>query len=125
MRFSIVTLITAASVVQGAVLQARDSGCTVELEPTPNPISGAGEIITWGSIGRWQDATGAKYVDSSWIDYSGSIVPPYSFEYKANSLPGYETNAKIEAVLRNGWIGTYLIIRCSQTFNRIRRLPHY
>jgi hypothetical protein len=47
MRFSIVTL-GLASTVQGAVLQARDSGCTVTLQPTRNPPSGPGEIITYG-----------------------------------------------------------------------------
>ncbi|KAI0453551.1 hypothetical protein F5B21DRAFT_505212 [Xylaria acuta] len=107
MRFPIITLGLAAA-VQGAVLQTRDSGCSVSLEPTKNPPSGPGEIITYGSIGRWNQATGGGSATSTWIDYSGSLEAPYSFKYKANTIPDYETNAKIKAVLSNGWVGTYL-----------------
>ncbi|KAI1296996.1 hypothetical protein F5Y03DRAFT_370235 [Xylaria venustula] len=106
MRYSMITLGLAAA-AQGAVLQARESGCTVNLEPTQNPPSDAGEIIAYGSVGRWADATNGSST-SAWVDYSGSLAAPYSFEYKANTIPGYETNAEIEAVLSNGWVGTYL-----------------
>ncbi|KAI0426240.1 hypothetical protein F5Y09DRAFT_345907 [Xylaria sp. FL1042] len=107
MRFSIVTL-GLATVVQSAVLQIRDSGCTVNLEPTQNPPSDAGEIIAYGSLGRWSKATGGSST-STWVDYSGSTAAPYSFKYKANTIPGYETNDQISTVLSNGWIGTYII----------------
>lgn len=43
------------------------------------------------------------------IDLSGARRTPYSFKYMAGVIPGYETNAKIKAVLSNGWVGTYLI----------------
>ncbi|KAF2966202.1 hypothetical protein GQX73_g7390 [Xylaria multiplex] len=107
MRFSTIIL-GLATAVQGAVIQARDSGCTVNLEPVRNPPSGAGEIITYGSIGRWSKETGGGAAYSNWIDYSGSLKAPYSYKYKANTIPGYETSAKIEAVLSKGWVGTYL-----------------
>ncbi|KAI3328666.1 hypothetical protein F4824DRAFT_482948 [Ustulina deusta] len=106
MRFSMITLGFAAA-AQGAVLQTRDSGCTVNLKPTLDPPSGAGEVIAYGSLGRWNKATGQP-VTSTWIDYSDSLKTPYSFKYKANAIPGYETNAKISAVLSSGWVGTYL-----------------
>ncbi|KAI1749145.1 hypothetical protein F4782DRAFT_549974 [Xylaria castorea] len=107
MRFSIIAL-GLATAVRGAVLQARDSGCSVSLEPARNPPSGAGEVIAHGSIRRWSQATGGGSATSAWVDYSGSLKAPYSFKYKANTIPGYETNAKIKAVLNNGWVGTYL-----------------
>ncbi|KAJ8126990.1 hypothetical protein O1611_g6647 [Lasiodiplodia mahajangana] len=116
MRLSIIAL-GLAPAVQGAVLQPRDSGCTVNLEPTRNPPSGAGEVITFGSIGKWSKATGGGSAYSNWIDYSGSLKAPYSFKYKANAIPGYETNAKISAVLSNGWIGTYLSGGDTPTFS--------
>ncbi|KAI0969035.1 hypothetical protein F4678DRAFT_481460 [Xylaria arbuscula] len=106
MRYSMITLGLAAA-AQGAVLQARESGCTLNLEPTLNPPSGAGEVITYGSVGRWADATHGTST-SSWVDYAGSLAAPYSFKYKANTIPGYETNAAIKAVLSKGWVGTYL-----------------
>ncbi|KAJ2988807.1 hypothetical protein NUW58_g3786 [Xylaria curta] len=108
MRFSMITLGFAAAAAQGAVIQARDSGCTINLQPTLNLAPGAGEIITYGSINRWSQATGGGYATSAWIDYSGSLKAPYSFKYKANTIPGYETIAQIRAILSNGWVGTYL-----------------
>ncbi|KAI0467967.1 hypothetical protein F4859DRAFT_517502 [Xylaria cf. heliscus] len=107
MHPSIITL-GLATAVQGAVIQARDSGCSVSLEPTRNPPSAPGEIIAYGSIRRWSQATGGGSATSAWIDYSGSLKAPYSFKYKANTIPGYTTNAEIKAVLSNGWVGTYL-----------------
>lgn len=49
---------------QGAVLEARDTECTVYLEPTVDEPRGAGELITLGSIDRWVDATGLLPFDS-------------------------------------------------------------
>ncbi|KAI0415035.1 hypothetical protein F5X98DRAFT_233038 [Xylaria grammica] len=118
MRFSIIAL-GLVTAVEGAVLQARDSGCTVNLEPTQNPPSKAGENIVYGSIGRWSDATG-QAATSSWVDYSGSSAAPYSFKYKANTIPGYESNAAIQGVLSNGWVGTYLLGKASPTSNDFR-----
>ncbi|KAI0439034.1 hypothetical protein F4803DRAFT_67829 [Xylaria telfairii] len=108
MRFSIITL-GLATAVQGAVIQARDSGCSVSLEATQSPPTGPGEIIAYGSLTRWSKATGGGSATSKWIDYSSSIKAPYAFKYKANTIPGYETNAQIEAVLSSGWVGTYLM----------------
>ncbi|KAI0513230.1 hypothetical protein F5B22DRAFT_656950 [Xylaria bambusicola] len=108
MRASIITLGLAAA-AQGAVIQARDSGCDIYLKPIRDQPSAPGEIIAYGSIGRWSKATGGGSATSAWVDYSGSLTAPYSFRYKANTIPGYETNAKIEDVLRNGWIGTYIL----------------
>ncbi|TGJ78507.1 hypothetical protein E0Z10_g10249 [Xylaria hypoxylon] len=107
MRFSVIAL-GLATAVQGAVIQAQDSGCTVTLEPTKSPPSAAGEIIAYGSLRRWSNATGGGGATSQWIDYSGSLKAPYSFKYKANTIPAYETNARIESVLSHGWVGTYL-----------------
>ncbi|KAI1357363.1 hypothetical protein F5Y08DRAFT_168619 [Xylaria arbuscula] len=107
MRFS-VTALGLAVAVEGAVLQARDTGCTVNLEATTDTPSGAGEIIAYGSINRWVAATGLLPFSSTVVDYSGSLAEPYSFKYKANAITGYETDAEIEAVLSTGWVGTYL-----------------
>ncbi|KAJ3576438.1 hypothetical protein NPX13_g3705 [Xylaria arbuscula] len=107
MRTSVITLGLAVA-VQGATIQARDNGCSVYLEPTKTPPSAPGEIIAYGSLKRWSNATGGGYATSNWIDYSGSSAEPYSFRYKADTIPGYETNAQIEAVLKDGWIGTYI-----------------
>ncbi|GAP90923.1 hypothetical protein SAMD00023353_5100440 [Rosellinia necatrix] len=107
MRFSTITL-GLATAVQGAVIQAREGGCSVALEPTQNPPSKAGEYIAYGSLIRWSKATGGGDATSNWVDYSGSLATPYSFKYKANAIPGYETNAQIKAVLDDGWVGTYL-----------------
>ncbi|KAI0424104.1 hypothetical protein F5Y09DRAFT_154177 [Xylaria sp. FL1042] len=115
MQFSMIAL-GLATAVQGAVIQARDSGCAVNVQPTLNPPSGAGEVITYGSLRRWQHATG-QAVTSAWIDYSGSLAAPYSFKYKANTIPGYETNAQIKAVLSKGWVGTYLTGGATAEYN--------
>ncbi|KAI1309782.1 hypothetical protein F5Y03DRAFT_347356 [Xylaria venustula] len=107
MHFSIIAL-GLAFAVQGAVLEARDTGCSVYLTATTDAF-GAAETIEIGSLNRWVDATGLLPFSSSMIDYTGSLAPPYSFKYKANAIPGYETDAEIEAVLSNGWVGTYLL----------------
>ncbi|KAI1421930.1 hypothetical protein F5Y12DRAFT_663526 [Xylaria sp. FL1777] len=116
MRFSIITL-GLATVVQSAILQTRDSGCTVNLQPTLNPPQNPVEIITYGSLNRWSAATGGSYIDTTWVDYSGSSAAPYSFKYKANTIPFYETDDEIAAVLSNGWVGTYLAGGATPTDN--------
>ncbi|KAI0868120.1 hypothetical protein GGS24DRAFT_483322 [Hypoxylon argillaceum] len=116
MRFSIFTLGLAAT-AQGAAILPRDSGCTVTLQPTRSPPAGPGEIIALGSIKRWSQATGGGSAYSNWVDYSGSLTAPYSFKYKANTIPGYETSSQIKAVLNNGWVGTYLSGGATPTFS--------
>ncbi|KAI0198430.1 hypothetical protein F4808DRAFT_435791 [Astrocystis sublimbata] len=106
MRFSIITLGLATAVSAAAVPAKSESGCNVMLDPMQAKASS--EVITYASVGRWAKSTNNEDSTSEWIDYTGATEAPYSFKYKANTIPGFETNDKIKAVLDKGWVGSYL-----------------
>ncbi|CAJ2504859.1 Uu.00g122530.m01.CDS01 [Anthostomella pinea] len=110
MRFSIVSVLALAASVQAmpAVSPRSETGCRVALKATLAKPQKAAEDILLYSMSKWTKSTGTSDFSSNYMDTKNTTAAPYSIVFKANMIPGYETDAEIRAVL-DTWVGTYII----------------